>query len=91
MVAAQIAIARKALARVPGRWQIEEEWVEQRSSIREPSFWLTSPHCPRPAPIRAREGEPELVSLADLGEEFDYGQGVMFRTLHRAVSKEFPT
>jgi hypothetical protein len=92
MVAAQIAIARKALARVPGRWRIEEEWTEQRASITEPIFWLTAPHCPRPFPIRAREGvEPELVSLAELGEEFDYGQGVMFRTLHNAVKKEFPT
>lgn len=71
MVGAQLRIARAALRREAPRWRIEEEWVEQRASISEPRFWLTSPWCPRPPRIVAREGqEPEIVSLEDLRDDF---------------------
>lgn len=68
-ILAQIDAARRALKRTRSPWRLIEE-----AGVRgaDPTFWLVSRSCPRPAPRKPIPTiyEPEIVSFSELGDEF---------------------
>lgn len=68
-ITAQIAAAKRALKRLRLGWRVLEE-----AGVRgaDPTFWLVSKSCPRPAPRKPIPAiyEPEIVSFEELGDEF---------------------